>query len=450
MKTLNCKLQPLNIWRLFAFLFVFIILNFKVLSFNFPSVSAQTRLQYPIPNLGYCRDAKECYLYCEIPQNKAACWSYGKYKLGSQVLGVATMSEEEKNAMQQKAKEYAITFPIADLGNCAGPQECRDFCEQPANRQTCMEFAKKKGFHREMERPDGIDAQKRDELLQKAINELGCTSMESCSNVCESDHSRCEAFARRHGVYQEPPQSSGRYSAQEKRDLVEKAKSELGCTSMESCKSACEKDPQRCMEFAKKHGLAGDRGEPTHDASPDYGTQRFRKGICDSEESCKKYCQDHPNECPGFQGYTRATQGGSATEADSNNYVGPSGCRNEEECKKFCEQNPTQCPGYMQSDDYKTHILEKYQSTKSSDAKYQSAPYPSPQYRPFGPTPYKPQPSDTSISTQQYNTSPSHPNPLDASPYAQPSTDQYQTTNTYNPSGDTGQPANETPATPAP
>ena len=31
------------------------------------SVSAQSRLTYPIADLGYCCDAKECYLYCEFP-----------------------------------------------------------------------------------------------------------------------------------------------------------------------------------------------------------------------------------------------------------------------------------------------------------------------------------------------------------------------------------------------
>ena len=134
-----------------------------------------------------------------------------------------------------------------------------------------------------------MDRQKQDELLVKAKTELGCTSIESCSNVCETDHSRCEAFARRHGVYQEPPQSRGRYSTEEKMQLMEKAKSELGCTSMESCKVTCENNPGRCMEFAKKHGFAGAQGEPTHDASPNYGTQRFNNSNCDSEESCKRY-----------------------------------------------------------------------------------------------------------------------------------------------------------------
>lgn len=348
-----------------AFVFGIILLPFSV--FRLPSqVSAQSRLTYPIPDLGYCRDAKECYLYCEIPENKAACWSYGKYKVGSDVLGVTTMSADEKRMMEEKARQYNVTFPIAELGNCAGPQECRDFCEQPTNQTTCMAFAKKKGFDKEMERSDGMDPGKRDELLQQAKTELGCTSMESCSRVCESDHSRCEAFAKKHGVYQEPPESSGRYSAEKKRELMQKAQSELGCTSMESCKSICETNPERCMAFAKKHGFDKGEGERREQyesreyqpgapsgVTPNYGVQRFGKGGCDSEESCKKYCQEHPSECPGFQGYTRAIDGGAPAPAQTmqqsqGSYVGPSGCRTEAECKSWCETNPDKCPGFNQ------------------------------------------------------------------------------------------------------
>ena len=148
------KLKTENGFKNLAIAVGFFLFPFTV--FLFPSlVFAQSRLTYPISDLGYCRDAKECALYCEIPQNKAACWSWGKYKLESRVLGVTTMSEEERRMMETKAKQYNITFPIADLGNCAGPQECRDFCEEPSNQTTCMAFAKKKGFDKEMERPGG-------------------------------------------------------------------------------------------------------------------------------------------------------------------------------------------------------------------------------------------------------------------------------------------------------
>ena len=332
--------------KVFYSLIILVILSASILV---GKVSAQSRLIYPIPDLGYCRDAKECFLYCEIPQNKAACWSYSKYKVGSDVLGVTTMNEEEKRMMEIKAKQYNITFPIADLGNCAGPQECRDFCEEPDNKAVCMDFSKKKGLHKEIEREDGMDAGKRDELVEKAKTELGCTSKEACNSLCDSDPTLCEAFAKKHGVYKKPPPPPDRYTSTQKIQLIEKAKTAFGCTSMESCKVVCEKNPQACMAFAKKHGFDKNEARLTPGTSPNYGTQRFGKGGCNSEESCKKYCQEHPDECPGFKGYTKAIEGSRSAEIKIKKYIGPSGCRNEAECKSWCNDYPDKCPGFSET-----------------------------------------------------------------------------------------------------
>ena len=278
----------------------FILFVLHLTSYVSPSpIFAQSLLKYPIPELGYCRDAKECHLYCEIPENKAACWSYGKFKLGPDVLGVTTEQEQQ---MQEKARALGITFPIAELGNCTTPTECRNYCEQPANRDSCMSFAKKKGFYKEVE--NDMDESKKDEMLQSARAELGCTSMESCKSICDSDHTRCETFARRHGVYQEPPENS------EQRELIENARNDLGCTSMESCKSICEQNPQRCRAFTQKHGL--DRAEERREefreermeqerTPPQAGQSGYGPADCKTEAECENYCKTNPSRCPGFR-----------------------------------------------------------------------------------------------------------------------------------------------------
>ena len=104
------------------------------------------------------------------------------------------------------------------------------------------------------------------------------------------------------------------------------------------------------MTFTKKHGFdKNESTKPTPDTAPNYCTQRFGKGNCDSEESCKKYCQEHPDECPGFKGYTRAVEGSTSTETNEKSYVGPSGCRTEAECKNWCNDHPDKCPGFSQA-----------------------------------------------------------------------------------------------------
>lgn len=292
------------------------------------NLSAQTLLQYPILELGYCRDAKECYLFCEIPQNKAACWSYGQFRLGPQVLGVSSISPEEDAQMRRMAAEKGITFPIPELGNCSGPQECRDFCEQPANHATCMSFARKHGFGDE----GGGDGAREAEILAAAQSELGCSAKESCFRICEQDHSRCEAFARQHGLYQEGEGQYGPRGAQ-KDELLQNAKNELGCTSMESCARVCQSNPERCQAFTQRYGLSE---QPPQGSMGQY--QRGPGG-CDSEETCKAYCMEHPSECPGFQ----------SSPSGGGDYVGPTGCRTEAECQAFCRANPSSCPGFSEA-----------------------------------------------------------------------------------------------------
>ncbi len=388
--------------------------------FLLPSwVSAQSRLTYPIADLGYCRDAKECYLYCEIPENKAACWSYGKYKLGSDVLGVTTMSTEEKQMMESKARQYNITFPIAQLGGCTGPQECRDFCENLANQSMCMDFAKQKGFQKEMETSDGIAPGKRDKLLEQAKTELGCTSMESCKKICETDQSRCEAFAKKHGAYREPPESAGRYSAERKQELMKVAQIELGCISMEECKSACEKNSERCMNFAKKHGF--DRPEPRErqeeierpeEMEIEDRMEGAMAGKCDSEDSCKTYCQEHPNECPGFrEKISEGMQQSSDPTAVMNsktNYVGPSGCRTEAECKNWCNDHPDKCPGFSEAKTHEESSKREYELRKKEmersqeTQKRQFEEQKNQQYQNYQPPQYNRYPSPSTQPT--YNT----------------------------------------------
>lgn len=297
-------------------------------------------LKYPIPELGYCRDAKECYFYCEIPQNKASCWSYGKFKLGPQVLGVSTPSEEEKKMMETKARQLGITFPIAELGNCAGPAECRSYCEEPAHQSACMNFAKKYGLSREAEMKA-----KSDEMLEKAQTELGCNSMETCRQICEADHSRCEAFARKHGFSRPEP----RQMEQNKEQMLERARIELGCNSMESCARVCEQNREKCMEFAKRHGMYQEerREEYRYESRTGVsgGLPAGRQG-CDSEESCRRYCQEHPAECPGYQEFPSPAGGANLP---SPAYVGPSGCRTQAECEAYCRNDPSRCPGFSEA-----------------------------------------------------------------------------------------------------
>lgn len=232
-------------------------------------------------------------------------------------------SAEEEAKMRQMASELGITFPIAELNNCAGPKECRDFCNQESNYETCTRFAKKYGFSREQEG----QSQRKDEMLEKAKEELGCNSSESCSRVCEQNQEKCQQFARRHGYYQED--SRAKEYRKKQSDLVENAHSELGCNSLESCNSYCQKEEnrERCGEFARRHGF--DQGETRRDEN---GPRPTGPGGCRTEEACRKYYQEQQR---------------TTTSPQTSGERPP--CDSPESCRKYCQENPNKCPGYQES-----------------------------------------------------------------------------------------------------
>lgn len=216
---------------------------------------------------------------------------------------------------EETAKKYGVTFPVVELGSCANFSECRSYCEDPVNQNTCVDFSKKKGFYKEEQA--GQDSQ----FWQRTKTGLGCDSMESCQAFCEqsANFDKCNSFAKKQGM------SGGHIDDPSKAQILEKAKSVLGCTSYESCRSLCENpaSAQKCSDFARQVGLHG-------------GVQNVGPGGCNSEETCKKFCSDPSNFqiCSSFS----STVGGS--------FSGPGGCSNEESCHAYCQVNPTECGSF--------------------------------------------------------------------------------------------------------
>jgi len=222
---------------------------------------------------------------------------------------------------EDKAKKFGIAFPVVELGNCSSVSECRTYCEDQTHRDTCVTFAKKKGFYKEPE----VDT-KRQALIQSAKAELGCTSEESCKTICqqEANFEKCRSFAEKNGL------ETGQKNPGDKK-VIEKAKEILGCDSKESCKAICEQEANRdkCSEFAKQTGLEG-------------GNRRVGPGGCNSEESCKKYCTENPDECKKENDDPRRGNK-PGPEGEKINRKGPGGCDSEESCKKYCAENPNEC-----------------------------------------------------------------------------------------------------------
>jgi len=274
---------------IFAF-FAFLLITLKV--------NATAKISFPIVQLNNCASSKDCFSYCENPQNYPICWSYGKYILNKDVLGDATSSASSVSH---------ITFPIASLGNCSSPQECKAYCDKAENRSSCIAFSQKMGLLRN----SGQNSEK-EKFLEDAKKILGCDDNNSCSVFCSKSENRqkCIDFAREEGIVKNPQIASGIIPT-----LFDITQTELGCDSATSCRAVCSQTQnlEKCREFAIRHNLYQQTNistfpKPSGTTTNNQTTLNKPVNItCSTSAQCMEYCNEHPGVCPGFPGQIHPT-----------------------------------------------------------------------------------------------------------------------------------------------
>ena len=321
-------------------------------------VLAQVTVNYPVSELGNCASKQACKAYCNIPTNYQACTNFAKSK------GIIKIPTPLPTSITDSGSKNLgnLKFPISELGNCSSAQDCKNYCNQSANRQACFEFGRKQGLTGNQEAAGKLGG------LQFPIAELGgCENFAACEVYCDTPGHRqvCSNFAKAHGF--EPPKDKrgpgGCTSDEECQKFCQanpnnvecnKGRDEFcqanpdkckkgpgGCTSDEECKKYCQNNPTN--EECKKGK------EEYCQKNPDQCQEQKGPGGCVSEEECKKYCQANPNDpecqknkiqyCQEHPQECQDNQGGSGPK------TGPGGCQSDEECKKYCEQpeHKTEC-----------------------------------------------------------------------------------------------------------
>lgn len=215
------------------------------------------------------------------------------------------------------AQTSNITFPIAQLGNCSSVADCKTYCDDPTHLDSCIAFAKEKGFYKET----SLDSQK-EAILEDAKTTLGCDSLDSCKIFCQNsaNASACSDFAKKHSL------KGG--NSQIDNVTLDKAKTELGCDNAASCMALCdqEENKAKCASFAKENGLRG-------------GHETNGPGGCTSESSCKTFCSN-PNNFQVCSSFVKDHEG---SESGKRTFTGPGGCTSEDSCRAYCQKNPTIC-----------------------------------------------------------------------------------------------------------
>lgn len=186
-------------------------------------------INFPVAELGNCSDRASCRAYCDNTENMDACISFSKSR--------GLMTEEQAG----RANKFALELRInAGPGGCKTPGECRLYCEDVANLNICIEFAKKHKIN-----DSHTSEAERMSVYIKSGGTMpgGCTGKESCQAYCSDFNNdlECRTFAQKAGL----TASQGRNivppgQLQKFFELTKAGKTPGGCTSTNSCKVYCE------------------------------------------------------------------------------------------------------------------------------------------------------------------------------------------------------------------
>ncbi len=220
-----------------------------------------------------------------------------------------------------------ITYPIAELGECADEAACREYCDDFGHKDACLDFARLHKLLTEEEIEEAEDVPE--------AGPGGCTAESECRAYCEeaAHFEECSRWGIEHGFTTEA-------EVAEHRKFLEEG-GPGGCQGGEACRTYCDEPAHHneCIDFAAQKGIL----TPEEAAQAKKLAGKIGPGGCRGEAECRSYCNDptHLDLCLAFaeaEGFVSPEEAKRLKKAGFT--TGPGGCKGEQACRQFCE-NPT-------------------------------------------------------------------------------------------------------------
>ena len=239
-------------------------------------------IDYPVPELGNCKNKESCFEYCELSENGKKCLEFAKkHKL---------FPEDEINVAEK------VLGIKGGPGGCNSKKSCEDFCNDVSQINECIIFAEENGL---MKGKELEEAKKIRVALQSGQKMPGdCRNKIACENYCRgSEHiDECLAFA----------ESAGFLSPEELEQakifmpLMKKGETPGACKSREECDAYCESDEhfEECINFAEKHGMIPEEEREHIEAFKKAGGKG--PGGCKGRQ-CQAFCENPDNQQACFE-----------------------------------------------------------------------------------------------------------------------------------------------------
>ncbi|MBI5306198.1 hypothetical protein HZB04_01250 [Candidatus Wolfebacteria bacterium] len=294
-------------------------------------VSAQTaEIIYPVKDLGNCENETACRNFCDDQNNISACVAFAeKHDL---------ISKEEA----AKAKAFIQSGKIGP-GNCSGKNECEAFCNDSANIEVCLSFAKNNGLMREYEIKE---AEKFAKVLKEGAKPPGnCRGKNECENYCNNPDNmeECLAFAEKAEMI---PKNELKEAKKALMAIKSGVKPPGNCRGKKECEAYCGEPShmEECFAFAEKAGfIPPEEAAQARKMMPLMAAGKMPGG-CRGKNECETYCADesHMDECANFALEAGLMKPKEAEMFKKTGGKGPGDCKGREQCEAFCNDPANQ------------------------------------------------------------------------------------------------------------
>lgn len=269
--------------------------------------------------------------------------------VGSVIFAQAQTDGLASEPSDEQIKASGLTFPVAELGNCNNKQECKAYCDDSTHLDACISFAQSHGL---MNKEEATRAEKFKKNLDAGTTPGGCKNPGQCKQFCENiaNMETCVKFAEEHGVDDQDVQEGKKIQ----KFLKQGGQMPGGCQSKQQCEAYCSDfaHMKECFKFAKAAGLSM-HDEVDGEVGGEVSEEHFEKiaelmqagqtpGSCKSKQQCESYCKDesHFEECMTFGEKVGFMKPGEAEKARKFlKQGGPGGCKSRESCEAFCNDD---------------------------------------------------------------------------------------------------------------
>lgn len=289
------------------------------------SALAQTNaggITFPVAELGNCGSQNECKTFCDDPANSDACFAFAT---AHNLVSDSNVKAQEELKNQRKD---AIETGGGGPGGCNSEASCRAFCDDPTHAEECLNFVKKhelvsKEDLKQLEQ-NVEQVKRRTEVIKTGNGPGGCNSQESCQAFCADATNRktCFEYAREHQLL-----AKEELDRIEKEDIRRPQTGPGGCTSKEACDAFC-RTPQNveaCLNFAVTNGYINENQ-----------ANQFRQFNTQVQGGRGPGGQGQKGFGPQVRGPKEAQIDVAKAQALLEKTDGPGGCKSFEECSTFC------------------------------------------------------------------------------------------------------------------